>query len=429
MRCGFFGGTGCLVRYRRVRALGNCYSGTAGGVRPFSAGVSTRFRGDGLRWWWPSLALVCLLSTSYAVRSAMESAKLETVEPDTLIHDDATLSSKNRENQTDPVQGDLFRDMSHDILKEMNLLMKLYKGLDQSQLDHTNTNDNNDFDTLLAKIDRNLHNVEQVYAPRVYIDQQNTKKKPLRHSIRSQDNFQEDNTQVIIKIKESLQKNDTTIPTKALVETSHNLNERSMTTTNADIDNKNTKPFVGEDDVVSTEERTGPLVKQPIPEEKSILDPSSHLDKPFDQKESLTEKENENLCQLSKELNEGAYIQPDESEIILTTTPTANQNEEPSNSLIENVELENTDLNFGMDPQDLSNQGLYNPNTGEVNWDCPTLAGLAHGPCGFKFRSTFLCFLYSDNIPKGKECLQQFDLMQKCFHQNSDYYFSKDDDL
>lgn len=97
--------------------------------------------------------------------------------------------------------------------------------------------------------------------------------------------------------------------------------------------------------------------------------------------------------------------------------------------LNEKLNLEKSDLDFAMNPEELSEQGVYNPNTGEVNWDCPTLAGLAHGPCGLKFRSTFLCFLYSDNIPKGKECLEQFHFMQKCFQTNSNYYFSKDDEL
>ena len=53
-------------------------------------------------------------------------------------------------------------------------------------------------------------------------------------------------------------------------------------------------------------------------------------------------------------------------------------------------------------------QGAFNPETGEINWDCPCLGGMAHGPCGEEFRAAFSCFVYSEEEPKGIECIEKF---------------------
>ena len=37
--------------------------------------------------------------------------------------------------------------------------------------------------------------------------------------------------------------------------------------------------------------------------------------------------------------------------------------------------------------------GAILPN-GEINWDCPCLGGMPHGPCGQEFRDAFSCFHY-----------------------------------
>ncbi|KAG1815906.1 uncharacterized protein BJ212DRAFT_1480975, partial [Suillus subaureus] len=39
--------------------------------------------------------------------------------------------------------------------------------------------------------------------------------------------------------------------------------------------------------------------------------------------------------------------------------------------------------------EEQSSGGAYNPVTGEINWDCPCLGGMAHGPCGPQFREAF----------------------------------------
>ncbi|KAI9799581.1 MAG: hypothetical protein M1825_004507 [Sarcosagium campestre] len=67
-------------------------------------------------------------------------------------------------------------------------------------------------------------------------------------------------------------------------------------------------------------------------------------------------------------------------------------------------------------------QGAFNPETGEINWDCPCLGGMAHGPCGEEFKSAFSCFVHSTAEPKGMDCIDKFKGMQDCFRQHPDIY-------
>jgi len=66
--------------------------------------------------------------------------------------------------------------------------------------------------------------------------------------------------------------------------------------------------------------------------------------------------------------------------------------------------------------------GAYNPVTGEINWDCPCLGGMAYGPCGTQFREAFSCFVYSEKEPKGIDCVEKFKAMQNCFREHPDVY-------
>jgi intermembrane space import and assembly protein 40 len=77
-----------------------------------------------------------------------------------------------------------------------------------------------------------------------------------------------------------------------------------------------------------------------------------------------------------------------------------------------------------------SSGGAFNPVTGEINWDCPCLGGMAHGPCGPEFREAFSCFVYSDGEPKGIECVEKFKGMQDCFRRHPEVYAEEimDDD-
>lgn len=64
----------------------------------------------------------------------------------------------------------------------------------------------------------------------------------------------------------------------------------------------------------------------------------------------------------------------------------------------------------------------YDPETGEINWDCPCLGGMAHGPCGEEFRVAFSCFVYSEQEPKGIDCVEKFKGMQDCFRAHPEAY-------
>ncbi|KAL5524158.1 hypothetical protein ACEPAG_8331 [Sanghuangporus baumii] len=79
-----------------------------------------------------------------------------------------------------------------------------------------------------------------------------------------------------------------------------------------------------------------------------------------------------------------------------------------------------------------SGGGAFNPETGEINWDCPCLGGMAYGPCGAEFREAFSCFVFSEEEPKGINCVEKFKAMQDCFRKHPEVYgeeiMSDDDD-
>ncbi|KAF8135699.1 hypothetical protein EV363DRAFT_1124573, partial [Boletus edulis] len=76
----------------------------------------------------------------------------------------------------------------------------------------------------------------------------------------------------------------------------------------------------------------------------------------------------------------------------------------------------------GEGAEEESSGGAFNPETGEINWDCPCLGGMAHGPCGQQFREAFSCFVYSEADPKGIECVEKFKAMQNCFREHPEVY-------
>jgi len=78
--------------------------------------------------------------------------------------------------------------------------------------------------------------------------------------------------------------------------------------------------------------------------------------------------------------------------------------------------------------EEASQQGAFNEETGEINWECPCLGGMAYGPCGDQFRSAFSCFVYSKDEPKGVDCIENFKAMQNCFREHPDIYGAELDD-
>uniref|UniRef100_A0A8C2AXH3 Coiled-coil-helix-coiled-coil-helix domain containing 4b n=1 Tax=Cyprinus carpio TaxID=7962 RepID=A0A8C2AXH3_CYPCA len=71
-------------------------------------------------------------------------------------------------------------------------------------------------------------------------------------------------------------------------------------------------------------------------------------------------------------------------------------------------------------------KGLILPS-GEINWDCPCLGGMASGACGEQFKTLFTCFHFSQEEVKGSDCLEQFRSVQKCFRQHPELFPKKDD--
>lgn len=73
-------------------------------------------------------------------------------------------------------------------------------------------------------------------------------------------------------------------------------------------------------------------------------------------------------------------------------------------------------VGFGGSPdaleEEAGQEGAFNPETGEINWDCPCLGGMAHGPCGEEFKTAFSCFVYSTEEPKGMDCIDKFQYEQ-----------------
>ncbi|KAI9479709.1 hypothetical protein BX667DRAFT_462033, partial [Coemansia mojavensis] len=81
-------------------------------------------------------------------------------------------------------------------------------------------------------------------------------------------------------------------------------------------------------------------------------------------------------------------------------------------------------------PAENDQSQAFNPETGEINWDCPCLGGMAHGTCGEEFKAAFSCFVYSEEEPKGMDCIDAFKAMQECFRAHPEEYASEleDDD-
>ncbi|KND01130.1 uncharacterized protein SPPG_04221 [Spizellomyces punctatus DAOM BR117] len=70
----------------------------------------------------------------------------------------------------------------------------------------------------------------------------------------------------------------------------------------------------------------------------------------------------------------------------------------------------------------------YDPETGEINWDCPCLENMTKPPCGEAFKAAFSCFVYSKEEPKGVDCIEAFREMQKCFREHPEIYGEEIDD-
>ncbi|KAJ2626211.1 Oxidoreductase, partial [Coemansia sp. RSA 1290] len=80
---------------------------------------------------------------------------------------------------------------------------------------------------------------------------------------------------------------------------------------------------------------------------------------------------------------------------------TENTKESEISSSIDTAEFHTGDEQ----PAENDQSQAFNPETGEINWDCPCLGGMAHGTCGEEFKAAFSCFVYSEEEPKGMDCI------------------------
>jgi len=108
--------------------------------------------------------------------------------------------------------------------------------------------------------------------------------------------------------------------------------------------------------------------------------------------------------------SESAAVQSQENEQAVSSGPTPGHSSDPTTGGAADLEAE------------ADSEGAFNPVTGEINWDCPCLGGMAYGPCGEQFRAAFSCFVYSNEEPKGMECIDKFQGMQDCFRAHPEVY-------
>lgn len=110
------------------------------------------------------------------------------------------------------------------------------------------------------------------------------------------------------------------------------------------------------------------------------------------------------------------------------TEVTHNDTPKPAETPVETSEpTAEADATPGSEPEaevaeDDHQSAAFNPETGEINWDCPCLGGMADGPCGEEFKAAFACFVYSETEPKGIDCITKFEAMRTCFKQHPEHY-------
>ncbi|CCE72606.1 Piso0_000193 [Millerozyma farinosa CBS 7064] len=128
---------------------------------------------------------------------------------------------------------------------------------------------------------------------------------------------------------------------------------------------------------------------------------------------SNDDEKQEKIADFSKNPNEAEPEKPAKKEVETKTGDDSNKDRSAAKSGQE--DSQEGDESAG-------GAAAYNPETGEINWDCPCLGGMAHGPCGEEFKEAFACFVYSETEPKGIDCIKKFENMRTCFKQHPEHY-------
>ncbi|KAG5943066.1 hypothetical protein E4U60_006965 [Claviceps pazoutovae] len=146
--------------------------------------------------------------------------------------------------------------------------------------------------------------------------------------------------------------------------------------------------------------------------------PSSFAESGTPTVEAVVDKQRQELETKTKDLNTASETRVAESATLESQPSTEAQTDAATASSEEDLE------------EDAPREAAFNPETGEINWDCPCLGGMAHGPCGEEFKAAFSCFVYSTDEPKGMDCIDKFQGMQECFRKYPDHYGAEliDDD-
>ncbi|KAL7008012.1 mitochondrial phosphate carrier protein [Cystobasidiomycetes sp. EMM_F5] len=117
----------------------------------------------------------------------------------------------------------------------------------------------------------------------------------------------------------------------------------------------------------------------------------------------------------------------DSDSLIASTDSSASSSAGPASTFEKNADSAAPSATVSNDePEEDASQAAFNPETGEINWDCPCLGGMAHGPCGEQFKAAFSCFVYSQEEPKGQDCIEKFKDMQECFRAHPEAYGEAD---
>lgn len=154
--------------------------------------------------------------------------------------------------------------------------------------------------------------------------------------------------------------------------------------------------------------------KEAEPESEQSQESESDAEEPQSSEQESDEPEQEQ----EQEQEHISEEQPTKEETVTSTD--AHQTDKDIESAQEIQKAEEEQL--APTDEEAKQEGAYNPDTGEINWDCPCLGGMAHGPCGEEFKAAFSCFVYSEAEPKGIDCVEKFQHMQDCFREHPEHY-------
>ncbi|KFA54623.1 hypothetical protein S40293_02243 [Stachybotrys chartarum IBT 40293] len=168
---------------------------------------------------------------------------------------------------------------------------------------------------------------------------------------------------------------------------------------------------------------------EPLRLDQTLKAPATFADEDLPTVDAIVEEKRKQLK--SKVEKKPEPIASEKSTVATESAATAPKQPASSDSGTPGAESATTAISPEAMEEEAGQQGAFNPETGEINWDCPCLGGMANGPCGEEFKTAFSCFIYSEEEPKGMDCIDKFQGMQECFRKYPDVYGGEllDDEL